>query len=82
MHRSVGLPQFPLLLEGIFGCHHCNSQHFIHVKAVGLRLHAGFMVALPMVRKRFPSLCAQFLWFHTKNCMGVLIGFVELGIIV
>jgi hypothetical protein len=36
---------------------------------------------MPMVRKRFPSLRAQFLWFHTKHSMGVLIGFVELEII-
>jgi hypothetical protein len=41
-------------------------KHFIHEKAVGLHC---------------PSLRAQFLWFHTKHCMGVLIGFVELGII-
>jgi hypothetical protein len=52
------------------------------VKAVGLRWSAGFIVATPMlVRKRFSSLRTQFLWFHTKHSMGVLIGFVELGII-
>jgi hypothetical protein len=51
------------------------------VKAVGLRWHAGFIVATPMVRKRLPLLRTQFLWFHTKQSMGVLIGFVELGII-
>ncbi len=56
-------------------------EHFIHVKAVGLRWHASFIVAMPMVRKRFPFLCAQFLWFHTKHSLGVLIGCVELRII-
>ncbi len=79
MHRPVGLLQFPLLVEGVFWPHHCDSicKHFIHVKAVGLHWCA-FIVATPMVRERFPSLHAQFLWFHTKHSMGVLIGCVEL----
>ncbi len=81
MHQPIGLLQFLLLLEGIFRPHHCDSQHFIQVKAVGLHRCAGFIVATPMVRKRFPLLRAQFLWFHTKHSVGVLIGFVELGII-
>jgi hypothetical protein len=51
------------------------------VKAVGLHWHAASIVATPMVRKQFSLLRAQFFWFHTKHCMGVLIGFVELGII-
>jgi hypothetical protein len=56
-------------------------KHFIRVKAVGLHWCDGLIVATPMVRKRFSSLRAQFLWFHTKHSMGVLIDFVELGII-
>jgi hypothetical protein len=81
MHQPVGLLQFALLLEGIFVLITAICKHFINVKALGLRRCAAFIVATPMVRKRFPSMCAQFLWFHTKHCMGVLIGYVELGII-
>ncbi len=55
--------------------------HFIQMKAVGLCWLAALFVATQMVRKQFPSLCNQFFWFHTEHCMGVLIGFVELGII-
>jgi hypothetical protein len=51
------------------------------MKAVGLRCRAIFVLATPMLCKRLPLLRAQFLWFYTKHCMGVLIGFVELGII-
>ncbi len=69
------------LLEGIFHPHHCDLQTLHSCESSGLHWHADFIVATPMVHKRFPSLQAQFLWFHTKHSMGVLIGFVELGII-
>jgi hypothetical protein len=82
MSQLVGLRQFPLLLDGIFVLITAIGKHFIHVKAVCLCWCAGFIVATPMVRKQLPSLRAQFLWFHTKHSMGVLIGFVELGIII
>jgi hypothetical protein len=51
------------------------------MKAAGLRWRVAFVVALQMVRKQFLLSCAQFLRFHTKRCMGVIVGFVELGII-
>jgi hypothetical protein len=52
------------------------------MKAVGLRWRFALVLALPMVRKQLPSLHAQFLRFHTKSCLDVLVDFVELGIIV
>ncbi len=82
MRLPVGLRQFPLLLEGIFHPLHCNWQTLHSMKAMCLRWCAAFIVATPMVRERLPPLRAQFLWFHSKRDMGVLIGFVELGIII
>ncbi len=58
------------------------SKHFIHMKAVSFCWHAALIVALPMVHKQFPLSHAQFLWFHTKGCMGVIVGCIKLGIIV
>ncbi len=52
------------------------------MKAVGLHWCAALVVSLPMMRKQLPLLHAQLLRLNTKHCMGVLIGFVELGIIV
>jgi hypothetical protein len=52
------------------------------MKAVSFLLCAALIVALPVVRKQLPSLLAQLLRFHTKRCMGVIIGNIELGIIV
>jgi hypothetical protein len=52
------------------------------MKAMCLHWCAAFIVATSMVREQLPLLHAQFLWFHTMGSMGVLIGFVELGIIV
>ncbi len=51
MNQPIGLLQFPLLLEVIFHPRHCDLQHFIHVKAVGLRWRAGFIIESPIVRK-------------------------------
>jgi hypothetical protein len=81
MRLPVGLLQFPLMLGVYFILLTAICKHFIHMKAVGLRWRAALVVALPMVCKQFPSLHAQFFWFHTKHCTGVLIGFVELWII-
>jgi hypothetical protein len=58
------------------------SKHFIHMKAVSFRWRAALIVALPMVRKQLPLLRTQFLRFHTKHCMGVIVGCIELGIII
>jgi hypothetical protein len=52
------------------------------MKAMCLRWCAAFIVAAPMVREQLLLPRAQFLWFHTKHNMGVLIGFVEQGIII
>jgi hypothetical protein len=82
MCQPVELLQFPLLLEGMFSLVPAISKHFIHIKAVGLRWHTALAVALPMVCKQIPPLRAQTLRLHTKRCMGVIVGHVELGIIV
>ncbi len=52
------------------------------MKVVSFSWCADLIVALPMVRKQIPSSHAQILGFHTKRCMDVIVGFVELGIIV
>ncbi len=81
MHQPVGLKQFHCWERVYFTLITAIHKHFIHVKTVGLCWRAGFIVATPMMSKRFPSLCAHFLWFHAKHSMGVLIGYVELRII-
>jgi hypothetical protein len=58
------------------------SKHFIHMKAVSFSWCAALIVALLMVRKQLPSPHAQFLKLHTKCCMGVIGGCIELEIII
>jgi hypothetical protein len=52
------------------------------MKAVSFSWHAALIVALPMVHKQLPLLRTQFFWSHTKRCMGVIVGCIELGILV
>ncbi len=54
----------------------------IKIKTASSIFPSWEVVAMPMVHKQLWSLWAWFHCFHTKHCMGVFIGFVELGIIV
>ncbi len=81
MHWPVGLWQFPLLLEGIFHPHHCNSQTLHSGESSGLALarciHGSIANGVQMISivvRSFPLVPHQ-------NSMGVLIGHVELGVI-
>ncbi len=59
MHQPVGLLQFHCCWRVYFILITAICKHFIHVKAVGLRWCAGFIVATPMMHKWFPLLRAQ-----------------------
>ncbi len=72
MHLPVGLLKFLLLLEGIFLPPHCNLQTLYLCESSRLTLTPWFHGSIANGAQMISVIA---------HCMGVLIGFVELGII-